>query len=207
MPIKNIIFDWSGVISNDIVPVYKAAMIVFEKLGAKRISLEQFRKEFDLPYTRFYEKHVPDAAEETLNRLYTEAIHSVEEPEIYPGIRDALEYLRISGVRMAVLSTHRKSKLDKEIVNYGLSGFFLSVRGSIVDKTDALTDLMKECRFRPEETAYVGDMAHDIEVGKKAGVLTIGTSWGYYPRERLAKSKPDFLIDNISELKDIVDNL
>jgi phosphoglycolate phosphatase-like HAD superfamily hydrolase len=202
--IKNVIFDWSGVVSNDIVPVHKALLIVFEKLGVKKISLEEFRQEFELPYMKFYAKYAPKATEEELSRLFTKAIHSVEEPEMFPGTKDVLKFLHSKNIRMAVLSTHMKTKLDKEVINYGLSKFFISVKGSIVDKTDALTDLMKQCKFISKETAYVGDMAHDIEVGKKAGVTTIASSWGYYSKERIAKCKPDFLIDDISELKKIM---
>jgi len=31
--IKNIIFDWSGVISDNLVTVYQTAMVMFEKLS------------------------------------------------------------------------------------------------------------------------------------------------------------------------------
>jgi len=202
--IKNVVFDWSGVISNDIKVVHKALLIVFEKLGIKKISLRQFREEFELPYTKFYEKYARGVSDDVLVSLYTKAIHSVEEPEMFRGVKNVLEFLRSNGIRMAVLSTHMKTKLDKEIINYGLEGFFVSVKGNIHDKTDELVNLMKECKFDPRETAYVGDMAHDIEVGKKAKVLTVGVSWGYYSNERLAKSRPDVMIDNISEIKRII---
>ncbi len=55
--IRNIIFDWSGTLSNDLIPVYTATMNVFRKLGLKTLSLEEYKKEFTLPYIHFYHKH------------------------------------------------------------------------------------------------------------------------------------------------------
>ncbi len=48
---RNVIFDWSGTLSNDI---YKACMKVFEKLGLKKISFSEFKRNFLLPYMKFY---------------------------------------------------------------------------------------------------------------------------------------------------------
>jgi len=51
--IKNVIFDWSGVINDDLVTVYKAIMAIFQKLGAKEISLEEFKREWEQPHMRY----------------------------------------------------------------------------------------------------------------------------------------------------------
>ena len=64
---------------------------------------------------------------------------------------------------------------------------------------------MKKNNFNPNETAYIGDMSHDIHAGKKAKVITIAVLWGYYSKERLAKEKPDFLIKDLDELKKLFD--
>ena len=47
---------------------------------------------------------------------------------------------------------------------------------------------------------YVGDMTHDIEAGKEAGVKTVALTWGYQSKEILEKHNPDYIIANISEL-------
>ena len=57
--IKNIIFDWSGLINNDFPAVYNAIMSIFEKYGVKRISSEEFKKEWVQPYMVFYNKYIP----------------------------------------------------------------------------------------------------------------------------------------------------
>ena len=64
MAIKNIIFDWSGTISDDFTPVYQASTLVFKKLGREPISIEEFKREFALPYMLFWNKYFPKLKEE-----------------------------------------------------------------------------------------------------------------------------------------------
>jgi len=35
-------------------------------------------------------------------------------------------------------------------------------------------------------TVMIGDTSFDMDMGRAAGVATIGVSWGYHPAERLA---------------------
>jgi phosphoglycolate phosphatase-like HAD superfamily hydrolase len=52
----------------------------------------------------------------------------------------------------------------------------------------------------------VGDMTHDIDAGKKAKVITIAVSWGYQPKEKLTEENPNFLIEDLEELKRIIES-
>ena len=46
----------------------------------------------------------------------------------------------------------------------------------------------------------VGDTEFDIAMGRAAGVATIGVSWGYHPRARLAAAGADAIIDSFDEI-------
>lgn len=201
--IKNVIFDWSGVLSDDIVVVHKATMNVFRKLGIKTISFKQFKKDFTIPYMIFYKKFT-NASQEELKKLYIKEIHSVGEPKPFPNAKKILEFLHGKGIKLAVLSTVPQIKLEKEIDGYGLRKFFVDASGDNHDKTEAIVDVMKRNKFAPEETAYVGDMTHDMDVGKKAGVTTIAVLGGYQTKEQLRREKPDFIIDKLDEIKKII---
>ena len=65
-------------------------------------------------------------------------------------------------------------------------------------------NILKRNEFDPEQTAYVGDMTHDIDAGKKAGVITVALGWGYQSKEKLMDSCPDHYLSKISELKQIL---
>jgi phosphoglycolate phosphatase len=203
--IKNIIFDWSGTLSNDMVPGYTTAMEVFKKLGLKQITIEQFRQEFTLPYMNFYKKFKPDIKKEDVDSIYSEIFSSIEEPKPFPKAREILEFLKEKGIRIAILSSHPQGNLEKEVDKYGFRSFFIDINGGVHDKTDEVLEIMKRNAFEPDETAYVGDMEHDIDAGRKTGVVTIAVTWGYQPAEVLSKKSPDFLIYDLDELKAIIE--
>jgi len=200
--IKNIIFDWSGTLSDDFVPVYTASMNVFKKLGLKTLSLEEFREEFTIPYMLFYRKFKKDADKEEMDRLFLLEINSVDEPKPFSDVKAILEFLKEKNIRLVVLSSHPQEKLKKEIRDYGFQKFFIEINGGVHNKVETITGIMERNGFEANETAYVGDMTHDIEAGKKAKVMTIAVSWGYQSREKLSGKKPDFLIEDLRELKD-----
>ena len=202
--IKNIIFDWSGTLSNDIIQVYTSAMNVFRKLGLKVLSLEEYKKEFTLPYMNFYLKFKKDANKEEIDKLFIKEINSVDEPKPFSDAKTILEFLKQKNIKLAVLSSHPREKLEKEVRAYGFEKFFSDINGSVHNKVEVITGIMKRNGFEANETAYVGDMTHDIEAGKKAEVITIAVSWGYQSREKLSNESPDFLIDDLKELKKLI---
>jgi phosphoglycolate phosphatase len=204
MAIKNIIFDWSGTLSNDFVPVYKATMMIFDHFRIKRISIGEYRREFVLPYMDFYRKYKPDMDREEEEALFIEAINSVEEPELYEGVKTALAKLVSMGMSLVVVSSHPHEKLIGEAKAYGISGFFSEIKGSVYIKSGGIREVMERNGFNPKETVYVGDMQADVLEGKKAGVMTVAISWGYQDAERLKKSNPDNVISGIKELQDAI---
>lgn len=198
--IKNIIFDWSGVISDDFICVYKACMIVMKKLMNKEISLEQFKRDFVLPYMNFWHKYLPKVTKEEIDKLYHPAIHEVGEPLAYSGIKKVLVELKKNKINMIIVSSCVQKKLDKEVMDYGLADIFQEVNGSVHNKAEEIHEILKRNKFKPLETAYLGDMDHDIEAGKAAGVKTMAACWGYQSKESLRKMNPDLLVESISDI-------
>lgn len=196
MDIKNIIFDWSGTLSDDFTPVYQASMLVFKKLGLKSISSEEYRREFILPYMLFWRKYSSDLTRERCDELFYEAIEQVSKPTLYSGVKEELERLKSLGTKMIVISAHPHEKIIREATDYGVRSLFREINGGIHDKTETILDILQRNDFDPEQTMYVGDMEHDIDAGRKAGVMTVALGWGYQTKEKLMESNPDrFMAD------------
>jgi phosphoglycolate phosphatase-like HAD superfamily hydrolase len=58
-----------------------------------------------------------------------------------------------------------------------------------------------------EGCCFVGDAPEDIEMGKSAGVITIGVVSEYITRNRIEGAKPDLLLENIDQLPATLANL
>jgi HAD superfamily hydrolase (TIGR01549 family) len=185
--------------------VYKASQRVFEKFGAKKISFQEFKKEFKTPYMKYYKKFIKKPI--TRNQVITnfqKAFKQLEPPGIYPDVKETLAYFRKKGIKMIVLTSVPDDLIEIDLKNHGLGEFFSEVNSNVHDKTECILDVIKRNGFDPKETIYVGDMTHDIHAAKKANIRIASLYRGYQSKSILAKENPDFLIKDLRELKKIV---
>lgn len=202
--IKNIIFDWSGVLSDDFKTVFLVISILFRELVGRELTIKEFQDEYCLPYMKFWHKYLPGLEKETCDRLFLEAIKRVPDPGPFKNAKKVLDELKRKKIRMFVLSSHPTDKLMIEVNNYGFSDHFTEVKGSVHDKVDVIRALVEENAIGRENTLYIGDMVHDIDAGKNAGIKTVAITSGYDPVERLRAANPDIIIHDIIELLDIL---
>jgi phosphoglycolate phosphatase len=203
--IKNILFDWSGTLMDDLTTTYKATVYIFEKLGGKPMSFKEYRKSFFLPYMNFWKQHFPDCTKEQINQLFREGLDASGDTGLYPGVKDMLKRLHDKGIKMGVISSGPQEKIIADAKRYSVFDYFQEINGTIADKAEVITDILQRNNFKPEETMYVGDMPHDIEAGKKGGVVSIGICWGHKSKEMLEAANPDHLISDITELEKLID--
>ena len=204
MAIKNIIFDWSGVISDDIKTVYETTMRTFERLGAKRISYRKYRAVFELPYMKFYNKFL-DAKPEVLEKIYSEESEHVPLPCVYPEAKKALEKLNSMGLHLTVFSSMSTKRFVNEAKKYGVLRLFTRPRTAVRDKVAAFDEFINENGYNKSETIYVGDMVHDIHAARKAGIRIVSIARGYDTPDKLVREKPDYLIMNLKQLIPIIE--
>ena len=67
------------------------------------------------------------------------------------------------------------------------------------DPTRALAAAEK-FSFAPEDVAYFGDTAVDMETAKNAGFLAVGVTWGFRPRSELVDSGAKIIVDRPQEI-------
>lgn len=202
--IKSIIFDWSGVISNDLQATFQTYNLLFKHYGVPEMSLITFQENFELPYSKFCSKYlvgVPLAEiQERFRQLFKQVAYA---PRPIPGVGVVLKQLQGQKIRMAVLSSHPYVTAEAASFFPG-EKFFSLILEDVPNKEEIVHALLEKARFSPLETLYVGDMIHDIEAGKKAGVKTAGILTGYQSRSLLAKADPDYIIQDLTEILQIL---
>lgn len=202
---KAFIFDWSGTLSDNFHCFCQVCDLIFRELGKQPISEKEIRLNFTLPYMKFWNGYFPDLSRERQRMLYERYIHQVDEPELFPKIKEMMESLNKSGWEIFILSSDPISKLIPETKKSGVSHFFRKVVGDAHEKDKVILSLIDEYNLDKNRTYYVGDTSGDVEAGKNADVKTIGISWGFQDKSVLAGSHPDFLIDDIIGINDIID--
>ena len=58
---KNLIFDWSGTLVDDLALTLDASNYVFSQYGKPCMDRDEFRAEFQLPYPDYYARVLPQA--------------------------------------------------------------------------------------------------------------------------------------------------
>lgn len=202
--IKNIIFDWSGVICDNSRNVFEVSMKVFERFGAKRISFEEFRREWEQPYMIFFNKYIPDTTKEQNDRIYVEEIIKLPRPEAFPGIKEVLKQLKESGRNLILLSSDSPVTLRQELKKFNLENIFVEIFDDIHDKTEVIDGIMEKYNFKPAETIFIGDTTHEIETGKKVNIKTGAVTWGLQYEDKLRSAKPDYLFHQVNDIIDIL---
>ncbi|HUE36939.1 MAG TPA: NUDIX domain-containing protein [Candidatus Acidoferrum sp.] len=204
--IRNIIFDWSGTLVDDLPAVLKASNFVLVQAGKSEMSLEEFRAEFSLPFTNFYNRHTPHVPmpqlEEWFHAEFKRARTSVCE---LPHARSFLEFCRKKKLRLFLLSTIHHDHFVAQCTVIGFDSFLEKLYTGVWDKRKKIHEILGENRLRPAETLFVGDMQHDIETARHGGVHSCAVLTGYNTLEQLRAAKPDLIVEHLSELRDILE--
>ena len=203
--IRNIFFDWSGTLVDDLPPVIDATNAVLTHFGKAPMDRETFKREFCLPFPVFYERVLPGIALEDLDKVFRKAFTESREPAtILPHAKDFLEFCAGRGCRMFVLSSAIEKQLREQGREAGIHDYFEVIYAGVMDKRTQLPEILAENGLRPEETAFIGDMEHDIETARAAEVLSVAVLTGYDSREVLSAMDPDILVSDLSLLRRIM---
>jgi len=200
--IRNLIFDWSGTLVDDLPAVWQATNAVFRRAGVPEMSLEEFRARFALPFSGFYARCVPNIPLAQLESWFHEEFrrceHLVKE---LPHAREFLQFCRDRGVRTFLLSTlHRDHFAEQTAVN-GFDRYLDHPYLGVWDKRTRIQELLATHGAEPRETLFVGDMQHDIEAGRQGGVHTCAVLTGYNRLDQLRAAGPELIVEHLGELR------
>ncbi|MEO8425542.1 MAG: NUDIX domain-containing protein [Verrucomicrobiota bacterium] len=205
--IRNIIFDWSGTLVDDLPAVWRATNYVFSQAGLPELTLEQFRTEFCLPFTKFYSRYIPHLPlpqlESWFHDHFKQLQHSVNE---LPYAREFLEFCRRRGLRTFLLSTIHRDHFTVQTARNGFAQFLDRPYLEVWDKRTKIHEILADNKLQPQETLFVGDMQHDIETAKHGGVFSCAVLTGYNRLDQLRAAEPDLIVEHLGELQKILEH-
>ncbi|HVE17199.1 MAG TPA: HAD family hydrolase [Chthoniobacterales bacterium] len=203
--IRNLLLDWSGTLADDLGPVLKATNSIFRHYGRRDLTLEEFRRDFRLPFSGFYAELLPEATLEGLEPLYERFFSGLhDEVELLPGAREFIDFCRRSRRRIFLLSTIKASHFDAQAGRLGVRDVFEHPYVEIMDKREKIREILATHELDPTETAFVGDMVHDIETARHGGVTSIAVLTGFDSLEKLAPAQPDVVVANLAVLQKLL---
>lgn len=203
--IRNIILDWSGTVVDDLGAVVQATNDVFREFGRAEISREAFRSEFALPLSRFSERFLPGVPTEKIDEVYHRQFQVRRgEVGLLPGVNEFLEFCRASNRSLYALSTMYGHHFNEQARRLDIQDYFQRVYVEVIDKAAEIKRVLAENHLVLQETAFVGDMAHDIEAARKCGVLSLGILTGFDTVDKLAAAGAALVVRGFGELQQLL---
>jgi phosphoglycolate phosphatase len=135
--------------------------------------------------------------------------HMCDHSRPYPGIAAMLSELQSRGIKLAVLSNkpheHTRQMIEK-LFGMDLFDAVIGQRPDIPLKPDPASalEIAKMLGLEPSQLAMVGDTAMDMQTGRKAGMATVGVTWGFRDRRELIDNGGEHIIDEPRQLIELL---
>jgi phosphoglycolate phosphatase len=128
---------------------------------------------------------------------------------MFDGALDALQMLHAQDDTLLAVATGKSKRgLDKMIERHGLEGLFISQQVADFHPSKPhpamVLAALSETGVDAGRAVMLGDTTYDMDMGRAAGVGTIGVSWGYHD---VASLNADLVIDSFAALPAAIDNL
>ncbi|TAK98376.1 MAG: NUDIX domain-containing protein, partial [Verrucomicrobia bacterium] len=204
--IRNIIFDWSGTLVDDLPAVWRATNHVLEQAKRPAMSLEEFRAEFCLPFTIFYDKHTPHIPLPQLEEWFHGRFRQVQDSVCeLPHAREFLNFCRGKKLRTFLLSTVAPDHFEVQTRITGFAPFLDKPYIGVWDKRKKIHEILGDNGLNADETLFIGDMQHDIETARHGGVRSCAVLTGYNTLDQLRAAQPDVICEHLGELRELLE--
>ena len=205
------LFDLDGTLSDPKLGIPKSFQYALESFGIHE-ELDKLVKFIGPPLrSSFRESYgMSEADTEIAVTKFREYLgeKGLYENEIYSGIPEALQKLKESGIKLAVVTSKASIFAERAIEYFKLGNYFALVSGDTLDggltkngKRDliniALDSLDPERKLR---AVMIGDRKDDIHGALDAGIENIGVLWGYGSEAELRTAGAGQLAESVGAL-------
>ncbi|MBN1871018.1 MAG: HAD-IA family hydrolase [Candidatus Omnitrophica bacterium] len=134
--------------------------------------------------------------------------HAFDNTRLYEGVREILEHF---GKKRKIVVTNKKYFFAHEsLKRLKIDTYFEAVYGGdnvgcLKPSSCTLEKAMDIYKGDRTKCIMVGDMVVDVLAGKRARMMTCAVTYGIGKRNDIEKAGPDYIIDKISELKNIIE--
>lgn len=152
----------------------------------------------------------PEKTEQLIEeyRAWNKSMHDELSIE-FDGVSETMRLLKAAGMKMAIVSTKRKDMIMRGLELLDVEGVFDEVI-AMDDVTKTKPDpepillALERLGASADEALMIGDNYHDIVGGQNAGVRTAGVAWSAKGEAFLQTFNPDYMLQHISELLQLV---
>jgi len=211
MTIKVIIFDFDGTIADTLDAIVSITNRLAAQFGHKPITQEELVQIKNLSSRQIIKQSGISIFKFPLlvGKVKAELNSEIQTIKPFLGIKEALIEVKGEVDRVGMISSNSKENIVAFLEMNGLQELFdfIYTGATLFGKSKVIKELLKQEKFKPEESVYVGDETRDIEAARRSRTKAIAVSWGFNSKEVLAAQNPDFLVHQPSELVEVIKSL
>jgi len=208
--LQGVLFDWDGTLIDSYHADTSAYLAMFKEMGIAW-GIKELERHYSPNWYQVYRAaKLPRKLWNDADRAWR-AHYAKHQPQLIPGFRRVLQAvgrqhdlgLVTSGDRDRVIRQLRKFRLTSLFSARVCSGDTLKKKPHPAPLRLALRQMELEAVC----CVYVGDAPQDVEMARRAGVRAIGVLGPFPTEKRLRAARPEFLIDSLEELPQILNQL
>jgi pyrophosphatase PpaX len=181
MQLKGFLFDLDGTLANTLPLCIKVYQQALKHVTGRMYSEDEITINFGLTEAGILQQMVPkhwQAALDYYHQTYERLHDECNAP--FSGITDILQLLDNRGIKMAVVTGKGLHTATYTLQYLGIDKYFEFVEAGKEDalvKASAMRKILNSWQMRPQDAAYIGDSASDVEQSAEAGVLPLAAEW------------------------------
>ena len=206
-----VIFDLDGTLIDAYPAIIRSFNFTMKRLGVPVQDELTIRRAVGWGLVMLLEPFVDEALLDQAVSMYKEhhARALKKKTRLFPGARRLLRLLKNRGYKLAVAS-NRPTRFSLLLMRHlKIEKYFDYVL--CADKVtkpkphpDILLLILRKFGLKPEDAVYVGDMAIDIQAGKKAKIKTVVVPTGSSTHKELLRLKPYKVVANLSQFSRMI---
>ena len=207
-----VIFDLDGTLLDTLHDLGDAMNRVLARHGLPQHPAVSYRKFVGDGARKLVERALPEEerSEENVEALLREflddyRVNWARTTAPYPGVPELLDGLASRGIRMAILSNkiHEYTvSCVERFFDIALFEVVFGEREGVPRKPDpsGALEIARRMNVPCERIVYVGDTSIDMKTGRRAGMFTVGVSWGFRQPQELEENGAMLVIERPEQL-------
>ena len=204
---KAVIFDFNGVLINDLVIHEKAYLKAAKDMGLP-LTKETIQKYISTTALQKRKLYFGDISDKTWNRIFqlkTEYYFDLVEEKnpLFPEVGEVLNSLGRQYLLGLISNTPRRyfeKAFPQNLARLFQATIFGDEMRHPKPSPEALLEMMGRLKVDADQCCYVGDSVSDVRMAKQAGIRIFSVVTGDSSGEELREAGSDWILDSLSEL-------
>jgi len=206
------VFDVDGTLIDSQHNIVASMLQACARNNIQAPATEAIRRIIGLSLAEAVTRLLPDAEPDVIDRMVADYKNGFAEmrgrPDhhepLFPGVMEALDALERDGWVLAVATGKSRRGLLAMIERHGFEGRFVSLQTADDNPSKPHPGMLRraiaEAGAEAGGSVMIGDTSYDMQMGRSAGVRTIGVGWGYHAPEELRAAGADLVVESYPHL-------